>query len=611
MVPSLLLLALLSLPLPRAAAPPPSPPPGLPQIAVPLVERMPRLPAPWLPTDWRALARNQTRLVFDAAREGEHFPLLWWDDRRHNFNQTTFGVASYVGGSAGGSAGHEAITGFGLVLSAFMTQTDMRCLSGPGFVCVDFEKMLLNYFDVDDGAHVWKDNSDASADGEFWYQIWMSMLPLMIAHTSRSGTLDPWVVNASTTWLDIERQLGGGEGALPDYNCTGVRFADGGRSASCFQNGVFVEPVASAGLAFLHYATRAMVGEDTPAGAAQLQGAVWAMNFLTTRIPYDPFWEVLLPHAVYTSARMHAERVAHYDTDMLLNWVLQDDKCPGRAPFRGGWGVEQDSWGAGGASAVDVDGLLGSVLDRDGYAFAMDTFVLVASLLPVARYNSSYARAIGKWATNAANAARLFFPLSLPPEQQTDWGWVSANGAEALAYEGVRKWGFNVTSPDRNNITGPYGTGDAKWGSPPLPTNLALYGGAYVGLMGACVQQTDADAVLAFDLTATDYFACPSFPSTLLYNPGAAPALIALPPLAAGAAFDVYDAAAQDVVARGCAGDACRVQVAADAAGVFVRVPAGAELSFDAANGWLLAAGRVIDFASSGLPPEAGPSQPR
>jgi transcription elongation factor len=84
---------------------------------------------------------------------------------------------------------------------------------------------------------------------------------------------------------------------------------------------------------------------------------------------------------------------------------------------------------------VDVDGLLGSVLDRDGYAFALDTFVLVASLLPVARYNSSYARAIGKWATNAANAARLFFPSSLPPEQQTDWGWVSANGAEALAYE--------------------------------------------------------------------------------------------------------------------------------------------------------------------------------
>ena len=204
-----------------------------------------------------------------------------------------------------------------------------------------------------------------------------------------------------------------------------------------------------------------------------MQGAVWAMDYLTTRIDYDPFWEVLLPHAVYTSARMRAERTASYDTNFLLNLVVQDDKCPGRAPFRGGWGVEQDTWGlgdGGNSTGVDVDGLLGSVLDGGGYAFAMDTFALVAALLPVARYNASYARAIGKWTGNAANAARLFFPAYTAPDRQSDYGWVATNDAFALSYEGLRKWGFNETVPGRNNITGPYGTGDAKWAG--QPTNL-------------------------------------------------------------------------------------------------------------------------------------------
>ena len=265
----------------------------VPQIAVPLVARMPDLPSPWLPTDWLALTRNQTRLVFDATRAGEFLPLLWWDDRHHNFPQTTFGVASYVGGASGADAGHEAITGMALVLSGFLTGANMSCLSGPGFACVDFERMLLNYFDVDHGAFVWKDNSDASADGELWYQAWMSMLPLMVAHASRSSTLEPWVRNASLSWLGVERQLGGSDNALPDYNCTGVHFSPDGRNASCFRNGVFVEPVASAGFAFLHFATRAMVGEDTADGAALLQGAKWGMDYLiqVAKI-YDPFWEV-------------------------------------------------------------------------------------------------------------------------------------------------------------------------------------------------------------------------------------------------------------------------------------------------------------------------------
>jgi hypothetical protein len=67
---------------------------SVPQTVLPLVEQMPRLPQPWIPADWASLTRSQLAFVFDAVRQGPYLPLLWWDDRHINVNQTTFGVPS-------------------------------------------------------------------------------------------------------------------------------------------------------------------------------------------------------------------------------------------------------------------------------------------------------------------------------------------------------------------------------------------------------------------------------------------------------------------------------------------------------------------------------------
>lgn len=569
---------------------------AVPQVALPLVERMPGRPQPWAPTDWPAVASAWVGFVFDAVQRGEHLPLLWWDDAHRNFNQTTFGVPSYVGGATGGGAAHEAIAGAGAVLTGFLAGANMTCLTGPGFHCVDFERMLLNYFDAD-GAHVWTNSPDGGSRGEFWYQVWSSMVPLMVTTAGgRAGALAPWALVAALTWVDVMEALGGSAAALPDFNWTGVDFTPG-RPPAGYSNGDFTQPVASAGLGFLSYVARALAGEDTPTGARLLTGARWALDYLEG-VQYDPYWEVLLPHGAYAAARMNAELGTAYNVSRLLNWVLQDDATPPRAPFRYGWGTVCDAWGG-----VDVHGLIGSVTDRGGYAFAMDTSVAVAALLPIARYDASFARGLGKWAATAANAARLFLPSAAGgPDAQSDWPWVAAApaGARALAYEGVRKWGFNASA---TNITGPYATGDAKAAG--RPTNLAVYGGAYVGLLAAVVRQTDAPFVTRFELNAVDYAARPAHPTSLVFNPGPAPAAVTLPLPGGGSGgpFDVYDAVAQAVIARRALGAAgARVTVAADAAAVLVAYPSAAPLTYDAATRRLSAGGVVIDWHVDGLP---------
>jgi hypothetical protein len=609
-----------------ASGAPPLSSAAVPQVTLPLVDRMPALPSPWAPPNYTALALATVSFVFTPppAADGVPFlPLLWLDYSAPNFpGAVTFGTPSYVGANNGSYApgAHELIAGGGLVLSAYLTGVDASCVSGgpAPLVCADAEAMLLNYFDESYGSGVWKDVAAGSPTGEFWYEVWMSMLPVMVAAagdgvrgTAGGGAagpspLLPFSSAAASVWLTAVNALRPAPGALPDFNWTGVNFTTGG-TPSGYNNGRFIQPAAAAGLAWLFHASAAAepAHRDAPAWLAAARDCLSALSAL----PFDPYWEVLLPFGAAAAARMAAEAgpaagPPPADVAALLRWVLQDDATPPEWPYRWGWGVFADPW-----NGVDVAGLVGSVTDRDGYAFFMDTAAAVAAAAPIPRYNASFARVVGKWVSNAANAARLFFPEFISPAAQSDADWVAAVTAASgapppVAYEGLRRWGFNASSA---NITGPYATGDAKWnwGS---ATNLAVYGGAYVGLLAAAVAATDAPDVLAVDALATDFRHAPAWPTAVVYNPRpAAAANVTLPikllaaVCAGAAAVDVYDAVAQAVVraAAPCPPD---VSVPPDAAGVYVVYPSGSPLTYDAVMRRLSAAGRVIDWAAPGLP---------
>ena len=559
---------------------------AIPQTALPLVSAFTTSPSPWLPTDWAAVARAQTAFVFSANSTGPFLPLLFWDDARANVNFTTFGTPSYVGGAVGAGAPHESIAGAALVLSGLLVGAPMTNLSGGGFEGVDTERMLLAY--LDRSARIWVDTLHGAVSGanmSFWYAAWASMLPLQVAAASGSGTLLPGIRAAAATWLRVQAAL------RNDFNVSSVAFApDGTPLPTRGDARSYPLPVVSAGVAWLLYASRAALGEGDAGAPALLRGATDALDYLFA-LPYDSYWEVLMPFGALASARVNAEQGARYDTAQLLNNILQPG-LPAHFPFRWGWGTLAGAWGE---PPVDVAGLTGASSDRGGYGFAFDTFATLSALVPVARYEAQFARALGRYASNAANAARLFFPFANAADAQSDAGWVASAGAgaQALAYEGVRRWGFNATDA---NITGPYATGDGK-SQDKMPTNLAVYGGAYVGLMAALVLPTADEGVAAFDARATDWWARDGYPTTLLYNGRGAPVetLLALPARSA-ALFDVYDAVSQAVVARNVTPPSVSVTLGPDEAAVLVAYPAGLPLVRDDAHNWLLAGGIVVDW---------------
>ena len=139
------------------------------------------------------------------------------------------------------------------------------------------------------------------------------MLPLQILHARAPYTpppvgspgpappppsrLAPFVLNASLNWVRAEVGLGGSDTTLPDFNWTGVNFTTGGLPRGFMDAHTMTQPVASAGLAWLHYTTRAagingVVDCQGSCASGLLEAARWGLDYITTRVPYDPFWEV-------------------------------------------------------------------------------------------------------------------------------------------------------------------------------------------------------------------------------------------------------------------------------------------------------------------------------
>jgi hypothetical protein len=239
------------------------------------------------------------------------------------------------------------------------------------------------------------------------------------------------------------------------------------------------------------------------------------------------------------------------------------------------------NWGG-----CDCDGLVGSVTDCDGYAFTMNTFAMSGALVPLVRYDQRFARAVGKWMLNAANAARLFYPDELPADHQSCPGWQGDN-RHAVAYEGLRnKLVYNGTS-----YPTPYASGDPiryKWGP---PTDFGIYGSSHVGFFGGIVAKTNDPAILQLDCLKTDFFHKPAYPTYLYYNPH---------PHAAGVTVDVgkkpidlYSLTSHRFVRTRVRGSVS-VSLAGDDADVLVLVPSNAKVKLE--RGRLMASEVTVDF---------------
>lgn len=517
------------------------------QRSIAAVDLMPNMPRPHRIIDWRVKARAFDRLVFDFHAKGQFLPLIWLDDARINIDRPTFGLPSYVGDDREHGSNQESITCMGAVLGATLAGIDKRKQAH------DYVAMCEAFYNRRNGQNVVLNNQNQGTGGSFWYEIWPNIVFYALADRyPGSASMEAIVRTSANRWREAITALGG------DFDHTAFDLA----RMRPVDNGQWKEPDAAAGLAWVEYAAWHRFRDP-----AYLEAAERCMRFLQER-KRNPYYEVLLPWGVLVAARMNAELGRAYDVDKMLNW------CFGLSDCRGGWGVIVENWGG-----YDCAGLVGSVDNRGGYAFAMNTFAQAGALTPLVRYDPRYARAIGKWMLNLANAARLFYPTETPHQCCGFW---KGDPHGAIAYEGLRyEW----------QGMSPCATGDPvamHWGP---RTDLGLYGSGYAGILGGIVRTTDGAGILRLDCLATDFYRDRAYPTFLLYNPHSVAKSVSID--VGSAARLLYDAAAHRTI-RERAHGRVRIRVQADSAVVLVIAPAGAPVTREGTR--LRIGGVIVDY---------------
>ena len=288
------------------------------------------------------------------------------------------------------------------------------------------------------------------------------------------------------------------------------------------------------------------------------------------------FYEILLPMSAIVAARMNAEQGTDYDVKKIIDWTFEGCQNP---DGRYGWGVIAERWGD-----YDVYGLQGSILDGGGFAFFMNSVKLTWPLVPMVKYEPQYARAIGKWMLNLANACRFFYPTEMDDEHQ--WLPEMKNLTDGnIAYEGLRK----QDDYGKKELAGvsPVALGDGpKWTSSNPPESMfSVYSTSPVGILGAMVKTTDMEAILSLDCNVTDFYAARPYPVHMYYNPYDEAKTVTYEVSGEGP-VDLFDIISKKYMARNVAGSA-RIELSADYAAVITELPAGTQI--------VASAGRLVD----------------
>jgi hypothetical protein len=528
------------------------------QLDIPRVNLMPDAPQPYHLKDWKATAVAYDRFVFDPTLKGEHLPLLWWDDSKRNSPRRAFGLPTYVGGH-NRDGNQEAVNCIAAVLGATLVGIDKR--GGEH----DWVRMCEQFFVTGNGQRLILNGPKGSSGDSFWYELWPHVLFYALAdrYPDTPG-FESILRTTADRWHDACVAMGFPD-RVNDFEFTAFNF---GTMRPVF-NGKWKEPDAAAAIAWLQFMAWRKFGDQR-----YLDAADWCMRSLEQR-QKNPHYEVLCPLGGYLAARMNAELGRRYDVGKMLNWCFEPNSV------RKGWGVIAERWGD-----YDCHGLTGSTTDRGGYAFAMNSFAAAGILAPVARYDERYARSLGKWLLNVANASRLFYADALPASHQSCPQW-TGDPQHVIAYEGLRKaWEGKA----------PFAIGDPTtyW---KMPLDFGLYGSSHVGFLAAVVSPTDVPMILQMDLLATDFFRSDAYPTFLYYNPHPDPRDVTLD-VGAGEK-DLYDSISNEFLNRRCSG-AVKVSIPATGTRVVVVAPSGAKSEREGAQ--LRLNGITVDSMAGAAP---------
>ncbi len=532
------------------------------QIDIPRVEAMPNLPQPYEMRDWRAVALAYDSLVFDVNQAGDYLPLVWINRNTVNYPEhPSFGLHTVVGTPYPESA--EAINALPALVGATLAGADKTDQYGRNWVL-----MAEEWFNRRPAEDVYLNHPVTTSGGDWWYDtmpnVFFYQLYDLHPDADRFGAhFDEQFSAVADRWLAAVAAMGGSAApwTSPEMTYRGWHLSS---MTPNTQNPP--EPESAGAIAWLLYHAFVETGE-----MQYRQGAEWAMEYLNG-LSSNPSYELQLPYGAYAAARMNAELRTDYDVEKIINWTFDV------GPIRN-WGVILGTWGI-----YDVHGLVGEA-GSNGYAFAMNTFEQAGALVPLVRYDDRFARAVGKWMLNAANAARLFYTEFLPDSLQDSDAWAREfDPRSVIAHEALRQFKFNRS---------PYATGDAidgGWGA----TNLALYGSSHAGIFGGMIDTTAVPGILRLDARKTDFFQSDAHPTYLIYNPYAEVRTVEVP--FEQGTYAVYDAVTNTYLVQAATG-AASIQIPPDEAVLAVIIPQNATVIYE--DGKMFADGVVVDYRSA------------
>ncbi len=543
------------------------------QIHIKRVDQMADLPQPLKIIDYRDMALRFDKTVYDFKQTGPNWPLLWWDNGNDNFKQPVVGIYTALGDIRQGPTVnegkfHEAVTAMGGVLGASLVGIDKSKQDGLNYV-----GMLKNYFNRDTGWNIMQNNTNAKvalAGGgygrDWWYDVYPNLMFFAIYDLyPNEPDFTSIARSIADKFYDADQILKG------NYNFSFFDY----KTMQPMKSQICAQPDVAAGHSWVMYSAFKKFGD-----VKYLEGAKSAMTALQSNT-INPSYELLMPFGAYMAARLNAEQGTTYNVAKMIDWSLD-----GTAVCREGWGSIVGRW-----NGFDVSGIVGSTVDKDGYGFLMNTYDMAWPLVPLVRYDQSYANAIGKWVLNAANAAKLFYPQYSAKENQT----IKAQSAVTkgvIAYEGLAK----VTGYDqyKSFTTSPVAQGDGpRWidGNPEI-SQFSVYGSAHVGLFGGMIATTNVAGILKLNLLTTDFFHDKAYPTYLLHNPykHRKDVELALEPRKIS---DIYDAVSGTFLRKGASGKSI-VHIGANDSVVIVIAPAGGAYKIE--NGKALIDGVVVNY---------------
>ena len=537
------------------------------QITVPRIEQMPDLPSPYNMRDWKKVAVGYDSLVFNPNLSGQYLPLIEMNSNGVNYpGQDRFWLHTVVGTTVPNS--DEAINAIPAVVGATLAGVDKSDQNGKNFV-----KMCEEWFNKKNGLNVYKNHPDDMTYDDWWYETMPNIFFYELYDLYPNiDVFKSQFEDVANQWLKSVQAMGGSTTpwSIPNMDHRGWNL----QTMQPYNASVH-EPEAAGAIAWLLY-NAYIKTKDTKYRI----GAEQAMEFLN-KLSNNPAYELQLSYGVYTAAKMNAELGTNYDIQKMVNW------CFDVGPLRSWGAMANSNWGG-----YDTDGLIGEVNGNNNYPFAMNTFEQIGTLVPMVRYDERFARAIGKWVLNAANAARLFYPKYLPSQNQDtpSFQWSSSYDTNSyIAHEAIHQY-----KPSNYSIS-PYASGDAVdggWGK----TNLTLYGSSHVGILGGIIDTTNVEGILQLNMLKTDYFHAKAYPTYLYYNPF--PSAKSVEINTGTGNHDVYDVVSKTFLLKNISG-VSNINIPSNSAVVAVIVPAGGSQTYDLDK--FLIDGVVVDYHSGNV----------